>query len=338
MNLRVKPDTIPVIAWPEEFNRVLILLKDAGPLGLSEDSWISVSSSYSLHSQMPDHAATISAAEGLGLVELRKNKYFLTGMGARFLELNPESTYELAPGQARFFLDTCVVNGGYNVVAKALFSLFSLRGRERALTLDISTVGLEPRERSLVALLRRLGAVTVEGSLIVAAQSFSPKLSATRSRRKMSVAELEMLLIERSMRGAAAEMWVLRHEQNRLRAAGCELEAGAVSVIADVDVAAGYDIESFDGRSADLKPNRFIEVKSTASEEPVFFWSENERATATDLGKQYWIYHLRAFDAVSQAAELTQIQNPAIEHKRGNLDLRAASFKATFQPQKYVSQ
>lgn len=337
MNLRFSPDEAPIIAWPEEFNRILIVLNDAGPAGLFEDSWIDVSSSHNYQSQMPDHAATIRAAQALEFVAIRKGKYVLTSLGKRFLQFNPGSTYELAPGQAKFFIEACVISGGYRSHAKALFALFTRRGKNRAFSLDIATVALNQKQRSLIALLRRLGAVRMEESFVIASDEFTPKLSATRSRRKITVAELEMLLTERSIRGAAAELWVARFEQDRLKRAGCDLEASAVSVIADLDVAAGYDIESFDGRSADLRPDRFIEVKSTASEEPVFFWSENERATATDLGSQYWIYHLRAFDAVSQAAELTQIRNPVVEHKRGNLDLRAASFKATFQPQKYVS-
>jgi hypothetical protein len=44
--------------------------------------------------------------------------------------------------------------------------------------------------------------------------------------------------------------------------------------------------ESFDGESTGLRPNRFIEVKSTAADEIVFFWSNNEIDTAHTLARK----------------------------------------------------
>ncbi len=50
--------------------------------------------------------------------------------------------------------------------------------------------------------------------------------------------------------------------------------------ISTLDAGAGFDIESFDGTSDDVSPNRFIEVKATTGDEIRFYWSSNEMNVA----------------------------------------------------------
>jgi hypothetical protein len=124
-------------------------------------------------------------------------------------------------------------------------------------------------------------------------------------------------------------LWVLEYERVRLRSAGCEVEARAVSIVSDTDVAAGYDIESFDGTSEDLSPNRFIEVKSTTGGALVFIWSQNEYAKASELADRYWIYHLRSFLPLAGIApNLTIIRNPYKLCGSGKITLTPVSYQA----------
>ena len=85
---------------------------------------------------------------------------------------------------------------------------------------------------------------------------------------------------EQSQRGLEAEEFVLELERNRL-----PLKAYKIKRISDFDVAAGYDIVSYDSNES-MKYDRFIEVKCYLGK-PHFYWSENECDTARQKGSKY---------------------------------------------------
>jgi hypothetical protein len=80
-----------------------------------------------------------------------------------------------------------------------------------------------------------------------------------------------------------AEEAVVQFERRRLRSLGREVEAELVRRISQLDVGAGYDIESFDGSEPPLGFDRFIEVKASTRSEMRFFWSANEHRIAQTL-------------------------------------------------------
>ena len=323
-------EPLVVVSHPEEFNRLLILLAEHGESdGLSREAILSIASATTFHAQMPLHEQTLIGATQLGFVTVSNHHYALTWLGRSFVGLNPECTYELATGQSRFLLDHCVLEGGYQALARQLFALFQPRGLRRILALPLWDGRVSEEMRSLVALLRRLGVLRVQENTVVVRAEHAAVASALRAKQRISLAELEGLLEIRQEQGLAAESWVLEYERARLRAAGCEIEARAVSIVSESDVAAGYDIESFDGLSEDLKPDRFIEVKSTGGSALIFIWSRNEYAKAAELGDRYWIYHLRSFALpIVVAPGLSTIRNPAKLCAEGELLLTPASYVA----------
>ena len=323
-------DVLPNFTRPEEFNRVLIYLADAGA-ELSKLALLDMLKSTTCQGLLPDHSETVSAAIGARFISSLSDRLSLTPAGQNFLALNPEGLYELAPGQSGFLYRNLIQRPPYSEITLSFFSLFRSRGKERSFSLDLSSLVLSADQGRLISLLRRLGVIYISRGIAVVTKEYQPQISAVRARRRLSLDELEALLLQQKMRGNAAELAVVEMERHRLCAAGFPIEAAAVALISDVDVAAGYDIESFNGGSVALEPDRFIEVKSTASSEGRFFWSQNELATAQYLGDRYWIYHLRAFsldDPGSAACVL--INDPAAMVENGVLSLGCAQYQAIF--------
>lgn len=104
-------------------------------------------------------------------------------------------------------------------------------------------------------------------------------------RRAKSAARLAADLARQAEAGAAAEVWVVEYERERLFGHPLKDQIRRVS---EDDVSAGYDIVSFASVHS-IHHDRFIEVKSHG-ERKVFHWSRNEIATAVEFGEDYALY------------------------------------------------
>ncbi len=119
--------------------------------------------------------------------------------------------------------------------------------------------------------------------------------------------ELWESMLERSLRGKAAEEYVAEYERRRLKAAGRDDLAGFVERVSEKDPGAGFDIRSFDVDGT----ARYVEVKSTLSMNVVFYWSSSEMRFAERNGAAYWIYVvLRSQELVDAPLEPIKMQNP----------------------------
>jgi hypothetical protein len=105
------------------------------------------------------------------------------------------------------------------------------------------------------------------------------------ARRAVSPEELEERLSLQKERACLAEDYVFELEKRRLTAAGAALLADDVTLVARIDVAAGYDILSFEASGAP----RFIEVKSCAGRRTSFHLTTNEREVAGRERPAYWL-------------------------------------------------
>lgn len=106
-----------------------------------------------------------------------------------------------------------------------------------------------------------------------------------KTRVKKSLEKLKLQLEQQEKQGEMAELFVLEYEKKRISNAILNKKIKRVSVI---DVAAGYDIVSYDSDEA-VGYDRFIEVKSYVGS-PHFYWSSNEIETAKLYGNKYYIY------------------------------------------------
>lgn len=101
-----------------------------------------------------------------------------------------------------------------------------------------------------------------------------------KRREKFTLEQLLKHQEEQSKRGLEAEEFVLSLERQRLPG-----KASKIKRISDFDVAAGYDVISYENIDSDTY-DRFIEVKCYIGS-PHFFWSENESDVAKIKGDKY---------------------------------------------------
>ncbi len=122
-------------------------------------------------------------------------------------------------------------------------------------------------------------------------------------RKKFTLEQLLKQQEEQSKRGLEAEEFVLRLERSRLPG-----KAYRIKRISDFDVAAGYDIASYETETSE-KYDRFVEVKCYLGK-PHFYWSENECDIAKQKGEKY-ILCLVDYTRIGEPSYQPQyIQNP----------------------------
>ncbi len=106
--------------------------------------------------------------------------------------------------------------------------------------------------------------------------------------------------------GLAGETWVVNYEVNALESNGLLDLSREVKRISNVNIAAGYDVLSFEL----VGTEKYIEVKTTALSKAEFFLSANELDVAKEYKNRYWIYFL---SEIFGDTKLHKIQNPANE-------------------------
>ena len=117
----------------------------------------------------------------------------------------------------------------------------------------------------------------------------------TADSKAITEQQLERILMENRKLGTQAENAVVEFEERRLLKLGKNAQAALVKRISTMNSAAGYDIESFNGTSDEIFPNRFIEVKATTGAEIRFYWTNNEKKVAKKKKTEYWIYIMVEF-------------------------------------------
>ncbi len=119
-------------------------------------------------------------------------------------------------------------------------------------------------------------------------------------------------MMEKKELGDLAEELVKEWEVKRLEKAGHSVESHCVKRISKLNVSAGFDIKSFNGKSKSMQFDRFIEVKGSKGPGMRFFWSENEMKVAKKLGEKYWIYYQGGVKVETKSALYEPIlyQNP----------------------------
>src|SRR3989338_5173698 len=104
-----------------------------------------------------------------------------------------------------------------------------------------------------------------------------------------------------------AEEYVLQNECNRLSGIGAAEQSKRVDRVALRNIAAGYDIASFNDKGSKTH-DRFIEVKAVKPTPINYFFSRNEFETAKRLRNNYYIYYVCVKD--KKPTEIYVFQNP----------------------------
>ncbi|HEV2694971.1 MAG TPA: DUF3883 domain-containing protein [Verrucomicrobiae bacterium] len=137
---------------------------------------------------------------------------------------------------------------------------------------------------------------------------FDSNLLPEIKRRRIGIEQLEKMLAQKQIYGREAEQFVLKFERGRLAAhLGCD----RIEIISDYDVAAGYDIVSYNDLES-KKHDRFIEVKSFSGKLG-FHWSRNEMEVARVKKQQYFLYLVDRGQIHADGYIPVMIQNPYAE-------------------------
>ena len=134
---------------------------------------------------------------------------------------------------------------------------------------------------------------------------FDLRLLSEVKRRKIGIDNLEAALERKRIAGANAEDFVVAFERRRLIT---HPKPESIERISDYDVAAGYDVVSYDAAGS-VSYDRFIEVKSCTIDRR-FFWSKNEVQQAKIKRGQYFLYLVNPEKASEAGYEPMIIQNP----------------------------
>ena len=278
------------------------------------------------------HARILRICAHSELVTVSQGLVSLTEKGREFLSLNPQGSYELTDGQKRFVAERVILSGPWQGRARDLFQSFSPNYSEVTYELRVAENPLPVRYSCAVYLLRNLGVLAeVDGVLRVAPEYVASVVQLLADRGGTREDDLTEALDARRKLGARAEEAVLQFERNRLDSLGCSAEATLVRRISQLNVGAGYDIESFDGDRPLFDYDRFIEVKASRRARLRFYWTANERRAAERLGERYWIYFVGGFrSAQGDQIEPIMIRDPADRlHRIPGLRLEIAVSRVT---------
>lgn len=189
-----------------------------------------------------------------------------------------------------------------------VISLESLKYNSQEDCFVLARNGIKYKHASYRNLLLSLGIISKreDGAFI-----FEKKLDtiidiAPSKNKQKSEERLLQELEQQRLEGLAGELFVLKYEQNRLHG---HPFIGKVKQVSVIDVAAGFDIISFDDITS-VRLNRFIEVK-TYKGKPHFHWSVNEIRTSKIRAVHYYLY-LVDYDKISEDGYVPLIiQNPS---------------------------
>jgi hypothetical protein len=125
--------------------------------------------------------------------------------------------------------------------------------------------------------------------------------------------------------GEDGEAFVLNYEKKKL------IELGKIELVEEIkqisveNVAAGYDILSFDANGNQIH----IEVKSTTTNILEFELTRNELKKSREFGVSYWIY--RVLNLYTDSPEIIKFQNPYRLIEEDKLHIIPTSWRVTIR-------
>lgn len=298
-----------------EINRVLLSIKELSPdnTPVRHSLLLQYLEGEVVLGRNPDFEHVLETIQRLGLISLGGGKINATAFGTELTSENRECLYELRPAQRRLLIRKCYLDGALRRDMKRLTKKFSVDPRSGRLSW--SSIDSEPMEELewLIEHLTQLGVLRKSQELFVVTGTYKAAiLQFMDESSDFTDIQFEAQLRDKRLSGEIAEAFVLHFEIDRLSSIGHRVEAACVNRIGKIRVNAGYDINSFDGKSTRLTHDRFIEVKGSGQATVRFIWSTNEMKKAEELGDRYWIYFVGGVNRKNSTVtrEPIMIQNP----------------------------
>ena len=239
----------------------------------------------------------------LGLVGETSGRLRLSAFGQELLADASWPPYNLlTEEQGRRLLGELIQRPDFATPLERL--LRKMRRRQDG-SLDIipRSVPLRRDETQCLHALQSMYAVSYfAGVLIMAAETYEAMVDILGTSAVVSEEELMRVLEIQRIRAVAAEAHVMALEIERLTRGSRPDLAGLVERVAARDVAAGFDIRSFELDGSD----RLIEVKSSTGTNLRFVLSRNERRFLEEHDSTAWIYF------VPRVHELPYLSRPVV--------------------------
>lgn len=299
-----------------EINRVLIAIQE-----LSVDDYakkndvLNECKQVVLGGKIPNHEETISFSISSGMIIELENSLKMSLLGKKFLKANLEGIWDLNEEQNKILIENCFLEGFLKDTTIEILKQFFPDNKRQTFVLSKSDEGFILGNPKFIRSLFQIGLLQEDDKSFFINPDFSRHFSSIIKKQKMSIEELEYKMKIDKEIGDVAEKIILEYEKNRLKQESAISESSLVQIISSTDVSAGYDIESFDGKTADLEFNRHIEVKGSRRNDLSFYWSAGEIEKAKEMENSYWIYFVPGINLINQTfdGDIIKIQNPAKE-------------------------
>ena len=260
-----------------------------------------------------NHEETIDFCVSSGII-LKSNEFITySPLGKKIFDVNLEGFWELNNLQKTLLIENCFLDGYFLEKSIAILKQFHPENKLKTFVFSKQDSNFLHGHPSDLQLLKQIGLIFDSEQFMIVNPEFSKLLSFLLSSKKMSYDELEQKIKIDKEIGDIAEQIVLESEKNRLKnEESANVESKLVQIISGTDVTAGYDLESFDGQTTDLKFNRHIEVKGSVNYDVSFYWSSGEIKTSLEYENSYWIYFVSGIDRKNQSysGEIIKIPNP----------------------------
>lgn len=290
--------------------------------------------SVAMGGHLPNYEEIIKFCILCKIIEKKDDFIKLSQLGKNLLRLNDEKKYELNSEQNELLIINCFLNGYFKEETKTIFQQFYADNRRLTFIFSYKSEIPLYGNQKIISVLKQIDLIQEQNNLLLVNPDYAENVSLLlRPKRKMTYDELERKLKIDKITGKIAEKIILEYEKDRLRNdENARPESDLIQIISATFANAGYDIESFDGKTTDLLFNRFIEVKGSTGKKLSFFWSADEIEIARERKTQYWIYFVPQIDLKTQTfkGEIQKIPNPVDEIlDKGNYDHECVKIHVT---------
>ncbi len=244
----------------------------------------------------------------LGIVDVTCDEVRLSTLGQELLTVASWPPYNLlTEEQGRRLLDAMIQRSDFGSPLARLLRKMSRRP-DGGVDIVPRSVPLLLDEMQCLHALQSLCAVRYSaGVLIMERMVYQSIIEVLGASVVVTEDELLRVLELQRLRGVAAEHYVMALEVERLVKGSRQDLAGLVERVAARDVAAGYDIRSFELDGSD----RLIEVKSSTGTNLRFILSRNELRFLEEHDSVAWIYFVpRVHELPSPSHPVVAMPNP----------------------------
>lgn len=290
----------------DEINRLLLAIEEVSQRnkdGCSKQIVIKQCQSVVLDGVFPDHKETIQFCKKLEIIEESENKLKFTPIGKFLLKANPKKMYKLTEDQKKIISKLLLTCSYSNEIIKKIMRPFKMDYENNTFFLHMAEYQ-ENNDSWMLELLKQSRVLYLYNETLKVNVDFVRAIAQLLGVGILNQRKFDELSQIQKAVGDLGEKLVLEYERERLNRLGANEESKCIRIISKLNVAAGYDIESFDGKSSSLEFDRFIEVKSSTGDYVSFEWTRNEINKAKKLKDSYWIYFLGKVDLVGKNAKL----------------------------------